>query len=107
MRYFDAVTIVTPGSKTDRYNNTVVDWSTATSVDSAAWVGPTATSERVADGDKVVSHLSCHLPVGATVTAGCRIEWRGVTYEVDGNPELFMRRGAPNHYELALKRVEG
>ena len=107
MRYFDTVTILTPGSKTDRYNNTVVDWTTATSADSSAWVGPTSTNENLATGDKLVLNLSCHLPPDVTVTAACRIEWRGDTYEIDGDLLPYSRRGVLHHYECALKRVRG
>ena len=56
----------------------------------------------------VTTGLVAFVPAGADIRATDRIEWRGVTYAVDGEPADWQDLDAvPSHVEVALTRVEG
>lgn len=84
----ERVTVVRPGSKTSR-GSTVPDWGNATRVNlGRVQVTPVST---VQDRDgrvvNVTDRFRLRAPFDADVRPGDRVEWRGETYEVDG--EVF------------------
>lgn len=94
----------------DRYGNDVTDWSDPDRLDiEGAALAPRLQGE---DSDKrqgVVIGWTLYLPHGVDVEPTDRIEARGKTYEIDGEPgdwtNPYTARGAG--IELALKTVEG
>lgn len=91
------------------YGNQQRDWATATSVTYPAVIGPVSTSEDVVDQVRTVTRWRMFLPPSADVVATDRIEWddgSGVkTFEVDGDVEVWKRRGRRHHLEAALLKV--
>ncbi|MET9848872.1 hypothetical protein [Streptomyces ossamyceticus] len=98
------VTVLSRPSPTrDRQNNRIVDWSTATRTSYKGRTEPLNSSETVQQGDQVITYLTCFLPPSAAVTEYDRAEVDGVTYEVDGKPEV--QRGHGPLAVLAYQRV--
>ena len=102
-----------PGSKTDRYGNTVVDWSTSTHAEVAAWLqqntGAEDTDQRSA---QIGEWLMLCNPVDSsgsplTVRGSARVHWDGLTFEVIGPPGPAYTPTEFHHYEIRLKSVEG
>lgn len=102
------VTIVRAGTDTDRYGDTVADWSAATRRSSKAWISQTSASEILDSRNAELSTWRAYFPRTADVRAGDRIEWGSITFEVDGPPNPAHRPGTGvHHYEAPLKVVEG
>ncbi|MFG2380562.1 head-tail adaptor protein [Streptomyces avermitilis] len=105
------VTILTrPEPTRDRQNNRITDWSTATRTSHKGRVQPLSSSETVQQGDQVITTLECFLPPSAAVTEYDRAEVDGVTYEVDGKPEVQTGHGPLAllaYKRVVLKQVTG
>ena len=106
----EAVTVLQPGTDTDRYNNTILDWSDpGSTVVPGCQVDP-GTSTEVLDGrDAVVSTITVYMPPGTAVTCLDRLTVRGGTYEVVGDPATWVtpRTGAVKGLVVSAKRVTG
>ena len=94
-----------PGS----YGNQKRDWSAATSEPMAASVQPQGGDEDVVDQTREVTRWKVFLYPTADLLSTDRLEWddgRGVkTFEVDGDVQVWMRRGRAHHVEASLVRV--
>lgn len=115
MFFFDSLVRVRAGERTDRGGNTVADWSPA-KVDRLTVeqlnIQPASQSE---DQDPtrtgVVTGWRVQSAEGTRpdITAADRLEWRGHTYEVDGEvaewPDPLT--GAVHHIELTMVRATG
>jgi hypothetical protein len=109
------VDILTPGQTTDRYGNTVDDWTTATRAEVRAWVqqqtGSELTDLRSAQIGQWVLLCNPRTTDGAVlaVPGNARIQWTGygITFEVDGPPGPAYEPSELHHYEVRLKVVEG
>jgi hypothetical protein len=105
------VTILSrPAPTRDRQNNRIVDWSTAPRTPYAGRVEPLSSTETVQQDDQVITTLDCFLPPSAVVTEYDRAEVDGVTYEVDGKPDVYTGHGplkALAYQRLTLKQVTG
>jgi hypothetical protein len=109
------LTIITPGSATDAYGNTVPDWDAATERDIAAYVRPQSTSVRAAGDEHVevgrdVSERSWQAHINDTaVTVTDRARWNGDVYEVDGDPLRWVSApgGRLSFTKVQLRRVDG
>ncbi|MDX3712735.1 hypothetical protein PV733_28110 [Streptomyces europaeiscabiei] len=98
------VTVLTrPQVTKDRQNNRTFDWSAAVRTAYKGRTEPLSGSETVQQSDQVITYLTCFLPPSAAVTEYDRAEVDGVTYEVDGKPEV--QRGHGPLALLAYKRV--
>lgn len=104
-----------PGSTTDRYGNTVDDWSPgATShAEVSAWLqqntGAEDTDQRSA---QIGEWLMVCNPVDVdgnalTVHGTARVHWQGLVFEVIGPPGPAYTPAEFHHYEIRLKTVEG
>lgn len=89
----------------DGYGNQRRDWDEATSVIFPATVQPVTSDENNVDQDRTVSRWRCFLPPTADVEVTDRFIWDGVTHEVDGEVEVWKRRGRVHHKEAVLKKV--
>lgn len=69
----------------------------------------TSGNERTNAKDQVIVGYVAVLPAGTDVTAFDAVEWRGVTYEVEGEPGIFKSpfTGWEPGVVVALKRVTG
>jgi hypothetical protein len=107
----ETVTVVRPGSTTDRYGNPTADWTAATSteVDGAA-VAPRLQPEQTDEGRQAaVDALTAYLPPGTDVVHTDRVVVRGLTYEVDGRPAVWTSpfTATTRGIEVPLRRVAG
>ncbi|WP_262702047.1 MULTISPECIES: hypothetical protein [Streptomyces] len=118
MFFFDTVTRVRAGTRTDRGGNTVPDWTTATRapVDQLniqpTGAAPGASSEiQTPERDAVISGWRVQSEPGTwpDITAMDRIEWNGMTLEVDGEVGRWSDplNGSPHHIEFTMKRATG
>jgi len=107
-RLNQTVTVLTAATKVDRYGNTVVDWSNATSRTASAWVAQTGSTEELLSRDSTTTVAVVFLAADDPITALDRMTVDGVTYEVDGVPNPANgRMGAVHHIVVRLKDVEG
>lgn len=99
-----AVTILEPGSADDGYNGTAPDWTAATSTSAYGWLTQVGTSEQIGGRDVTVSGWQLFLPTGTAISSTARVVANGITYEVDGVPDVSPQtaRGA-HHIEVRLR----
>jgi len=112
--YTQAVTRLRAAAGTDTYGNAHPDWTTPVSlVLEGVNVVPVVGSEVLEDGRapvvsgwKVISEPGRDIP---DVTSADRIIHGGVTYEVDGEPQIWPDpiTGRPDHSEISIKRKAG
>ncbi|MEU0808795.1 hypothetical protein [Streptomyces sp. NPDC005970] len=119
MFFFDSVERVRAGTKTDRGGNTVPDWTSATrttigqlNIQPASAGAPGASSEiQTPERDAVISGWRVQSEPGAwpDITPADRIEWNGMTLEVDGEVGRWPDPldGSPHHIEFTMKRATG
>jgi len=102
-----------PGTKRDRYDNDVDDWSVSTHTEVAAWLqqntGAEANDQRAA---QIGEWLMVCNPVDTsgnalTVYGNDRVHWQGIDFEVIGPPGPAFTPVELHHYEIRLKTVEG
>ena len=101
------VTVVTPGSTTDRYGNTVADWATSTSTTVKGWITQSSGTENEDGRDAQIGEWRLFLPAGTVVDGHARVEWGGITFEVVGPPERAWTPRGEHHVEVQLRVVEG
>lgn len=99
--------IQTATTSTDRYNNTVLDWTSPTSTTTTAWVAQTATIENQDHRDATVDTVIATFPAGTAITAQNRVVIDGQTYEVDGKPNRAWTPRGEHHVECVLREVRG
>jgi hypothetical protein len=69
--------------------------------------GVGATIELEQSRDTRISRYVCTVAPIEPVDALARVEWLGRSFEVVGEPRLFMARGLPHHYEFTIEEVLG
>lgn len=105
--YADEVTVVRAPAAEGPYGSDDRDWSTASRTVTVATVQPLSSSEDTVEQERTVTRWRVFLPPDADVHAADRVEWDGVSYEVDGDVERWKRRGVLHHFELVMRRVTG
>jgi hypothetical protein len=105
----DQVTVLTRATQaTDGHGNPTVDWGSETTAIVPAVVSPSSSSENLTREDVVITRWRIFLPATVVMTAKDRVQWRGYTFEVDGDVELHIdRRARPHHLEAMLVAVLG
>ena len=72
--------------------------------------GPTADAPAQANPDRMSAALTLHFPKGfAESLRGCRVEVRGATYGVQGDPAPYSEEDTPGAWCMAVgvRRVDG
>lgn len=108
----ETATIQRPTTTTDRYGNTVVDWSTPTEtvVAGCAFAPRTTDEDRGNYRQGVIVGLTMYAPPGTNVTATDRIRRAdGTVFEVEGQPGEWANpfTGTDFGVQVALRRVQG
>ena len=100
------VTILTPVETADRYGGTEkTSWTPATV---KGWVSQRGGSEQTDLREAQVSTWVLYLHPTATIDGKARVQWEGITFEVDGPPNPAHRPGTGlHHYEVPLRVVDG
>ncbi|WP_327162107.1 hypothetical protein [Streptomyces zaomyceticus] len=107
------VEVETPGTTTDRYGNTVADWTASTRADVAGWLQQNTGREDTDQRDAQIGEwlLICNPVTTAggplTVHGRDRVHWNGAQFEVIGPPGPAYVPTELHHYEIRLKTVEG
>jgi hypothetical protein len=96
----------------DRYGAKVRDWAHAsvTTVEYCS-VQPLNAIENDVDREYANTHMRLYAPAGTDLVATDRVEYGGVTWEVDGEPfhwaDPWNPTSGDDHIEADLKRVTG
>lgn len=107
------VDVEQPGTKTDRYDNTVDDWSASTHTSVDAWLQQNTGGEDTdARNAQIGEWLMICNPVDVdgnplTVRGEARVHWGELDFEVIGPPGPAFEPTELHHYEIRLKTVEG
>jgi head-tail adaptor len=104
----DWVTVLNATTTEDSFGNLIPNWGTATEAVEPAQVQPVTSDEVVVNEDTVEARWKVVLLPATVATALSRIEWRGNTFEVDGEVQPYTdNRGRIRHRSAYLKRVTG
>ena len=89
--YGETVGVLTAGTSTDDYGNTVTDWDAATEVPvDGVGVEPRPLGESDVDArNSVTSGFTLYMPAGTVVKASNRVRVRGTVWDVDGDPAVW------------------
>lgn len=68
---------------------------------------PRTSSEDSDDANTVIVGLTLVAPGGTDLKASDRIEYKGLTYEIEGEPGDYMKRGRSKAVIAGLRRVTG
>ncbi|MEV1096480.1 hypothetical protein AB0I87_13545 [Streptomyces sp. NPDC049952] len=101
------VTVVTAPTGFDAEGNANTNWSGAERVTVNGQVEPAASSENRDNRNQVASTYLVRLPPGTAVAFRDRLEWRGVTLEVTGDPLPWLGLAALDHLQLTATRYRG
>lgn len=105
----DTVTVLRAPLVDDGYGNQVPDWSEPTRTDvPGCRLQPERAAEYVLDREAVTTRWRLFAPEGTDLRATDRVEYAGVVYQVDGEPERWPSpTGRLAHVEALLRRTEG
>lgn len=107
----DEVTVVRAPLTAGRYGGQTRDWTAATRTTyQGVSVQPAASSEDVRDRELLIDRYTLFTSRGADIDllATDRVEWNGLTLQVDGGVERWPAPGGGvHHVEAALKQVSG
>lgn len=107
----DTVTVVRAPEVAGRYGGQSRDWSHATRTTyQSVSVQPVSSTEDVRDRELLVGKFTLFTSRGQDIDllATDRIEWNGLTLQVDGDPNRWpMPGGGVHHVEASLKQVSG
>lgn len=101
------VTILTAPTTTNRYNDAEKDWDNATSAAVKGWVSQRTQLEDHDQREAQVSDWILYVDSGVTITGANRVQWSGITFEVDGPPNPAWTPRGEHHLEVPLRVVTG
>ncbi|WP_330339412.1 hypothetical protein [Streptomyces sp. NBC_00557] len=115
MFFFDSLVRVRAGTRTDRGGNPVPDWSAGAvdrlTVDQLNIQPASQTENQDATRTAVVTGWRVQSAEGTRpdITAADRLEWRGMTLEVQGEVAEWSDpiTGKPHHIEFTMTRATG
>ena len=107
----ETVTVIRAPLIANRYGGQVRDWDNAvrTDVDGVS-IQPAATTEDVRDRELLTNRFTLFTSRGRDIDllATDRVQWNGLTLQVDGDPNRWPAPGGGvHHVEAALKQVTG
>lgn len=93
---------------TDRYNNETLNWDDPAQLPLARCNVQPQPVEEFTDARQTLEDRQdvWHPDPDADVTGRDRIEWRGKTYEIDGEPQRW-RSGRRGHLKFTMKESSG
>lgn len=101
------MTALTATSSTDRYGDTIIDWSAPVSRTVNGWFQETSTTEDRDHRDARVVEGTGTFDIASAVQAGERIVIDGTTFDVVGAPTVRPTPRGPHHVEARLRSVVG
>jgi hypothetical protein len=107
----DEVTVVRAPLAADRYGGQTRDWTAATrTAYQGVSVQPASSTEDVRDRELLIGRYTLFTSRGFDIDllATDRVEWGGITLQVDGDVDRWPGPGGGvHHVEAALKQVSG
>jgi len=103
------VTLTKPTTVTNRYGDTVADWSAppAASYDEVGWMTRTG-SEEMADGREAITDTwELSLPPSSALDETMRVAHDGKVYEIRGSVQTAATPAGAHHLVAQLRRVAG
>lgn len=100
-------TIQTGTSATDRYNNTITDWSSPTERASKVWFAQQSTIDDNDHRTATITRGAATFLLEAALVAGERVVLDGVMYDVVGEPNYAPTPRGQHHIEAQLVAVVG
>ena len=100
-------------SGTDEFNNTIYADSAPTTVPAAVVpvgaAGGVGSSDEidVGDRDTRISRYMVTVAPDVVLNGLARVEWRGRSFEVVGEPREFVTNGSSHHFEFTIREVLG
>lgn len=104
------VTILYPGTTTNRYGDEVEDWSNPTEFHTKAWLVQQNTSEpgQATRANEVVTDWIMACRGSVEISSRDRVLYQGTTFMVIGDPRNARTIVNPNHHkEVTLRIVKG
>lgn len=101
------VTILHPESGVDANGFTRKAFDDLTGEDVKGWITQAGSSEARGDREAQTSTWTLVLPSDVPIAATDRVVWQGVTFEVDGAPNLARTPRGAHHTEVPLRVVDG
>lgn len=105
-----SVTVVRPGTKTSR-GSTIPDWEHPVKETAIGGCSVQPASTSLSEDGRVLGitdGLTAYLPNGSDVLAGDHIIYDGETYEINGEPRIWVSAtGGRDHVLLNLRRFSG
>lgn len=101
------VTVVRAATTVDRYGNTVKDWDAATRRTLRGRMVQLAQAENRDGREAEIGTWRVFLPADDPINGRDRVQWDGLTFEVDGPPNRAWNGTREHHVEAALRIVEG
>lgn len=102
----DWVTVLNATATEDAYGNLILNWGAAVETVEPAHVHPASSDETVVNEDTVVTRWKVTLSPVTVATALSRVEWRGDTFEIDGDVmPAIDSRGRIRHCSAFLRMV--
>lgn len=103
----DELTIITPGTTTNRLGDTEPDWDDATTATVRGRISQRSRSEDNAQRAAQIGEWTAYLPGGTVIDGRCRVTRGAQTFEVVGPPYEPTSIDGPTHVEVTLRLVEG
>lgn len=103
------VTLIKPATSSNRYGETMPDWSAPpeATVDEAGWMTRTGTEEMAEGREAITDTWELSLPFPSALDETMRVVHEGATYEVRGSIQVTRTPAAPHHVVAQLRRVNG
>lgn len=101
------ITILVPGTRTDAYGDTQLDWTTPVGTLTQGWLAQQTSTEVVDGRNTTVSELVLTLPAGTAINARDRVRVDGVVYEIIDEPLAAWTPRGEHHIEAKLRLVTG
>lgn len=104
----DTVTVIykTETGDADAYGNPTMETVSETEIQAIIWPSGIP-DELLIQRDTRMNIYNLIIRPDVTIDGLSAVRWNGIEMEVMGEPQLFMARHAPHHYEIKLRRIEG
>lgn len=90
----------------DDYGNPTMVTVSVTDVPATVWPSGIP-DELLIQRDTRISIYNVIILPDVTIDGLSSVEWGGLTLEVMGEPQLYMARGVPHHYEIKARDIQG
>ena len=101
------VELLVPATTTNRYGDTVADWSSPATIAERGWITRETSTEVAGGREAVTSEWSLTLPATSQVAANHRVRYDGVDYEIVGDIERASTPRGAHHLVVRLRSVRG